>query len=100
MLMNLYLVPFLLGQNPLRLDIWHGSNIEWIEYAVELTQELLSLWNDVALQWAREVLEHPVVIEKITRFIAIHRELNIEPPGPRRSALVDESFTLKITPIL
>ena len=99
MLMNLYLVPFLLGRNPQRLDIWHGSNFEWIEYAVEIPQELLSLWDDVALQWAREVSEHPDVIEKITRFVAIHRELNIEPPGPRRSALVDESFALKTTPI-
>ena len=32
MLENLYLVPFLLGQNPQRLDIWHGNNLEWIEY--------------------------------------------------------------------
>ncbi len=68
--------------------------------AVELPQELLSLWDDVALQWALEVLEHPVVIEKIMRFVTIHRDLNIEPPGPRRSALVDEYFALKTTPIL
>ena len=48
MLENLYLVPFLLGRNPRRLDIWHGSNLEWIEYAVEVPQELLNLWDDVA----------------------------------------------------
>lgn len=30
----LYLVPFLLGHNPQPLDIWHGSNLEWIEYAL------------------------------------------------------------------
>ncbi len=36
MLENLYLVPFLLGRNPQPLDIWHGSNREWMEYAVEI----------------------------------------------------------------
>ncbi len=95
MLENLYLVPFLLGRNPKPLDIWHGSNLEWIEYAVELPQELLNLWDDVALQWAREVPEHPTVVEKVARYVAIHRKLKSEPPGPRRSALVHESFALK-----
>lgn len=100
MLENLYLVPFLLGRNPQQLDIWHGSNLERIEYAVEVPQELLSLWDDVALRWAREVSEHPIVVEKIARYVAIHRELKSEPPGSRRSALVYESFALKKTAIL
>ncbi len=63
MLENLYLVPFLLGQNPQPLDVWHGSNLEWIAYAVAVPQELLGLWDDVALQWAREVSEHPAVAQ-------------------------------------
>lgn len=95
MLENLYLVPFLLGRNPQPLDIWHGSNLERIDYAVEVPQALLNLWDEVALQWAREVSEHPVVVEKVARYVAIHRELKSEPPGPRRSALVHESFDLK-----
>ena len=99
MLENLYLVPFLLGRNPQRLDIWHGSNLGWIEYAVEIPQELLSLWDGAALQWAREVSENPVVIEKVARYVAIHRELKSEPRGPRRTALVNESYALKKTPI-
>ena len=97
MLENLYLVPFLLGRNPQPLDVWHGSSFGWIEYAVAVPQELLSLWDDVALQWAREVSEHPAVVEKVARYVAIHRELKSEPRGPRRSALVRESFALKTT---
>ena len=77
------------------LDIWHGSNLEWIEYALEVPQELLDLWDDNALQWAREVSEHPLVVDKVGRYVAIHRELKSERPGPRRSALVHESFALK-----
>jgi hypothetical protein len=42
--------PFLIGQNPQPLDRWHGSNLGWIEYAVEVPRELLNLWDDVALQ--------------------------------------------------
>ncbi len=99
MLENLYLVPFLLGQNPQPFDVWHGSNLEWIEYAVAVPQELLSLWDEVALQWAREVSEHPAVAQRVARYVAIHRELKSEPRGPRRSALVHESFALKTIPI-
>ena len=99
MLENLYLVPFLLGRNPQPLDIWHGSNLGWIEYAVEIPRELLSLWDDVALQWAREVSKNPVVVEKVARYVAIHRELKSEPRGPRRTALVNEAFAWKKTAI-
>jgi hypothetical protein len=99
MLENLCLVPLLLGRNPRPLDIWHGSNLGCIAYAVEVPQELLNLWDDVALQWAREVSEHPAVVEKVARYVAIYRELKNEPPGPRWSALVHESFALKKTAI-
>jgi len=27
---------FVIGQNPQSLDIWHGSKLGWIEYAVEV----------------------------------------------------------------
>ncbi len=71
-----------------------------MEYAVEVPRELLSLWDDVALQWAREVSEHPAVVDKVARYVAIQRALKAEPRGLRRSALVRESFALKTTPIL
>ncbi len=97
MLENLYLVPLLLGRDPQPLDVWHGSNFEWIGYAVAAPQELLSLWDDGALQWVLEVSEHPAVVEKVARYVAIHRELKSEARGQRRSALVHESFALKMT---
>ena len=95
MLENLYLVPHLLGRNPKALDIWHGSNLKWIEYALDIPQELIDLWDDPARRWAQEVTEHPEVAEKVNRYIEIHRELKTERPGPRRTALVDESFALR-----
>jgi hypothetical protein len=34
-------MPFLLGRNPKRLDIERGSNLAWIEYAVETPPALV-----------------------------------------------------------
>jgi hypothetical protein len=100
MLQNVYLVPFVLGHHPRRLDIWHGSNWEWPEYAAEVPKELLNLWDDVALQWARDVSDHPTVAARRARYVEIHRELKDEPRGPRRTALVRESFALRTGPML
>ena len=95
MLENLYLVPHLLGQNPQPLDIWHGSNLQWIEYALDIPQELIDLWDDQELLWAQELSEHPKVVAKVTRYIEIHRELNTVRPGAQRNALVHESYALR-----
>ena len=100
MLQNVYLVPFVLGHHPRRLDIWHGSNWEWPEYAAEIPQALLNLWDAVALQWARDVSEHPTVTTKVARYVEIHRQLKDEPRGPRRTALVRESVALRTAPML
>ena len=99
MLTNLYLVPVLLGRHVQPLDIWHGSNWEWMEYAMEIPPELLGLWDDVAREWAHDVSDNPAVLDKVERYTAIHLALKAEPRGPRRTALVRESFALKTTPI-
>ena len=39
------------------------------------------------------------MVNKVVNYVAIHRELKNEPPGPQQSALVHESFTLKKTAI-
>jgi hypothetical protein len=44
---------------------------------------------------AQEVSEHPDVVERIARWVEIHRKLNEEPPGPKRTALVEESSDLR-----
>ncbi len=95
MLENVYLLPVVLGQNPRPLDIWHGSNLAEMDYAMSIPEELLELWDDDARQWAQGVSEHPDVVERIARWVEIHRKLNAEPPGPERTALVEESFALR-----
>ena len=98
-LQNVYLVPFVLGEPPRRLDMWHGCNWEWPEYAEEVPHELVALWDDEARQWAREVLASPTVTANLARRIEIQRELKDEPRGPRRTALVREWAALRTAPV-
>ena len=38
------------------------------EYASSVSE------SDVALQWARKVSEYPAVVERVVRYVAIHRQ--------------------------
>ena len=84
------------GENSRQLDIWHGSNLEEIEYAIDLPQSLAALWDELSLAWARSVQQDPRIVAKIDRYVEIHRELNTLSPGPRRSRLVREASAMRL----
>jgi hypothetical protein len=95
MLQNLYLIPYLLKLNPERLDIWHGSNYEDIEYLGYLPPVILDLCTDTELAWIKEQyysLKFHAVRE---RYIDIHRQLKTEPRGPKRTQLVEQASRLE-----
>lgn len=94
MLSNLYLIPHLLGLEQPELDIWHGSNIDRKDYLSYIPPELLSLWDEAALQWARETYDSAKFSQVRERYIEIHRQLKDEPRGSKRSQLVREAFSL------
>lgn len=94
MIANLYLIPCLLGNPIPRLDIWHGSNLEWPEYVALVPEEFLDLWQPQDSDWARHHYESPPFQRIKNRYIEIQRELKDESPGPRRSELVNESSAL------
>jgi len=95
MLLNLYVLPHLLGEELAELDIWHGSNVAQKDYVEYIPPELFELWDEEALQWARETYHSPKLSQVRKRYIEIHRQLKDERPGPRRSKLVQESYTLR-----
>jgi len=95
MLSNLYLIPHLLGRDQDELDIWHGTNYEQKEFLEYVPPEIWALWDGPALRWAREMYDSPEFRQIRVRYIEIHEQLKSEPPGPRRSALVDEMFKLR-----
>jgi len=95
MLSNLYLIPHLLGLEQEEFDIWHGSNFKEKGYLQYIPQEIFELWDEDALQWARETYNGPELRQVRKRYIEIYRQLKSEPPGPKRSQLVKEAFQLQ-----
>ncbi len=95
MLDNLYVIPHLLGLEQARLDIWHGTNLAEPSYLQYIPSEYWALWDQPALQWAKETYHSPEFRRIRARHIEIYRRLRSEPPGPRRSQLVAEVFALR-----
>jgi hypothetical protein len=98
MLSNLYLVPYLLGLEQDKLDIWHGSNIAEKDYLRYAPPEIFGLWDEPALQWAEEIYHSPEFCQVRARYVEIYKQLRYEPPGPKRSQLVSEAFRLQTSP--
>lgn len=94
MLSNLYLIPHLLGLEQEELGIWHGSNLAEEDYLDYIPPEIWTLWDSPALQWAQETYDSPEFSRIRARYIEIRRQLLSEPPGPKRSELVDEVMSL------
>jgi len=95
MLSNLYLIPYLLGLEQSKLNIWHGSNFSEKEYLQYVPGEIWTLWDTPALQWAKETFDSPEFCRIRARHIEIYEQLQDERPGPRRSQLVAEAFSLR-----
>lgn len=95
MLSNLYLIPHLLGREQDELDIGYSTNYERKDFLEYVPPEIWALWDEPALQWAAETYDSAGLRRVRARFIEIHQQLKSEPPGPRRSALVDELFRLQ-----
>ena len=95
MLLNLYLVPHLLGIEQDEIDMWHGTNTAWKEHIEYIPPEIFALWDDGARQWLRETYYADDLRLIRERYIEIHRQLQTESEYEKRVQLVDEAFKLK-----
>jgi hypothetical protein len=95
MLSNLYLLPYLVGIERPALDIWQSTNWEGKEYVEQGPIELLELWDEQALGWAKELYQNESFRKVRERTIEIFRLLKTEPVGPKRSILVKELSALR-----
>lgn len=98
MLSNLYLLPRLLGIPQEHIDIWYPSNHAEQRYSDEVPEAVLALWEPPALHWAHTVYQRARMQRVRRRYIAIYHRLQMEPPGPTRSRLVEEAMQLKYPP--
>jgi hypothetical protein len=94
MLMNLYVIPLLLGERIERIDMWHGSNWDEPTYLQYIPPEYFALWNGKARKWAADLYRSEEFQALAARYIEIHKLLLTTPPGPERSRLVDEALAL------
>jgi hypothetical protein len=95
MLSNLYLIPRLLGRDHEVIDMWHPSNVSERHYVDSLPNELFAVWKPLAREWVRTVYDSESMRQVRDRYIAIYTQLKAEPPGPKRSRLVEEAFQLQ-----
>jgi len=95
MLMNIYLIPYLLGQKIERLEMWHGSSDAEPGYLEQIPFEFFLLWNESERQWAAKLYHSQPFMAVLSRYIEIHRQLLNMPPGPKRTQLVTEASSLK-----
>jgi hypothetical protein len=95
MLSNLYLIPRLLGLDQAVIDMWHPSNRSEKSYINSLPGELFAVWEPSALQWVYSLYHREPMRRVRDRYIAIYTALKEEPPGPKRSRLVEEAYALQ-----
>jgi hypothetical protein len=95
MLLNLYLIPHLLGMRHKNLDIWYASNWCQKSYLKDAPPEIFDLWDTEALDWARAEYDSVEFLDTRVRYIEIYRQLKNEPVGPRRFNLVAEAGRLE-----
>jgi hypothetical protein len=95
MLMNIYLIPHLLGQKVERIEMWHGSSDAAPGYLEQIPHEFFFLWDEGAREWAAKLYHSQPFMVVLSRYIEIHRQLLNIPPGPKRTRLVTEAFSLK-----
>jgi hypothetical protein len=95
MLLNLYLLPHLLGKRQKQLDIWHSSNWCQRSYLKEASPEIFDMWNPEELDWARREYDSIGFRSVRDRYVQIFKQLKIVPAGSKRFKLVDEAGQLE-----
>jgi len=95
MLSNLYLMPRVLGLDQDVIDMWHPSNLSEKSYVDSLPGELFAVWEPSARQWVHSLYHREPMRRVRDRYIMIYTQLKEEPPGPKRSRLVEEADQLQ-----
>jgi len=95
---NLYIIPYLIGDKVVELDIWHGSSDEWPMILNWIPDEYFDMWTEEELNWAKTIYNIPEFIEERNRLIEEGRSSPHEPKGPEQLVEVREIFGLEKQP--
>ncbi len=97
MLANVYVFPYLFGDDIVPDEIWGQWTEGSTERLYEIPWDYFELWSDAEEQWARDCWNSEDVTRVRERHIEINRILETEPRGPRRTQLVQEDSELART---
>ncbi|MBN1655386.1 MAG: hypothetical protein JXA30_16590 [Deltaproteobacteria bacterium] len=95
---NLYIIPYLIGEEIVELDIRHGSSDEWPMILNWIPDKYFDMWTDEELAWATAVYRSPEFVEERNRLIEENSSSPHEPKGPEELAEVREIFGLEKQP--
>lgn len=94
MLLNLYIIPRLLGQDIKEYDIWHySSNADYV-YFDYIFDEVLEALSEEDKNWIKEQYDSFVFRRIRQRYIEIYGQLQSVKDVPSRRKLLDESNSL------
>jgi hypothetical protein len=94
MLFNIYIIPHILGEDLDRVDMWHSSNYSEPDYVEYLPVQVREAITEEDLEWIQDKYNSEPSQKVLKRHIAIKHELQTAPVGEKRSALVQEDFSL------
>ena len=97
MLSNLYIIPFLLGREIKKYDMWHSSNYEAIDYIDYLPQQIIDVLDDADKNWITEHYDSFLFQRIRKRYVEIFHELDGLKGIEARSVLIDEADKLLVS---
>nr|WP_321401145.1 hypothetical protein [uncultured Desulfobacter sp.] len=94
MILNLYIIPRLLGLDIQQYDIWHFSSDADYDYFDYIYDEVLDAISDDDKEWVKEQYDSFVFRRIRQRYIEIYTQLPNVRDLPSRKKLLDEADSL------
>ena len=94
MLSNIYLIPHILGGKMAKADMWHSNSDADPEYLEWIPTEIIEAITAEDKSWIEGLYFSEKFQQILNRHIEINHLLQTTPIGERRSALVEEEFSL------
>jgi len=94
MISNLYIIPYLLGKDVQKYDIWHPSNYADIDFIDDIAEEITENIKESDTQWISSEYDSFIFSRIRNRHIEIFHDLQYTKDLEERKKLVKESFSL------
>jgi len=94
MISNLYIIPYIWGQEVQEYDIWHSSSDEHIDYVDYIPEEVKGKIRQSEIEWMKKLYDSFEFRRIRKRYIEIYHELQNTKELEARKVLLNESYSL------